>query len=55
MRKLLFAAVLCACVSAPSFAAENVVAHSARVAGKDTYKAAKHSVKEAGKFVKFVF
>ena len=48
MKKLLAVAVLSLCVSAPSFGAD-VVGHSAKVAGKDSYKAAAVSAKEAGK------
>jgi uncharacterized GH25 family protein len=49
MKKLFALIVLSLCVSAPSFAAEHVVSHSAKVAGKDSYKAAKFSAKETGK------
>ena len=46
-------------VSVPSFGAEHVVTHSARIAGKDTYKAVVYSVKEIGKagksFLKIAF
>jgi uncharacterized GH25 family protein len=49
MKKLFALVVLSLCVSAPSFAAEHVVSHSAKVAGKDSYKAAKFSAKETGK------
>jgi uncharacterized GH25 family protein len=59
MKKVIALVVLSVCMSAPSFAAEHVVTHSAKVAGKETYKAAKFSAKESGKagkaFVKFVF
>jgi hypothetical protein len=45
-------------MAAPSFGAD-VVGHSAKVVGKDTYKVAKVSVKETGKagkaIVKFLF
>ena len=34
-------------VSMPSFAADNIVGHSAEVAGKDCYKAARMSAKES--------
>jgi hypothetical protein len=58
MKKLFALAVLSVCMAAPSFGAD-VVGHSAKVAGKDSYKAAKVSAKEAGKagkaFVKFLF
>ena len=51
-------AVLFLCVAAPSFGAD-VVGHSAKVVGKDSYKVAKVSAKETGKagraFVKFLF
>jgi uncharacterized GH25 family protein len=55
MKRLLVVLAFCLAVSAPSFGAEHVVTHSAKVAGKDTYKAAKYSVKKTGKFLKFVF
>ena len=59
MKKLFALAVLSLCVSVPSFAAEHVVTHSARVAGKDSFKAAKVSAKGTGKagekFLKLVF
>ena len=58
MKKLFALAVLSVCMAAPSFGAD-VVGHSAKVAGKDSYKAAKVSAKETGKagkaFVKFLF
>ena len=58
MKKLFALVVLSLCMAAPSFAAD-VVGHSVKVAGKDSYKAAKVSVKEtglAGKAVaKFLF
>ena len=50
MKKLLALAV---CMSASSFGAD-VVGHSAKVAGKDTYKVAKVSVKDTGKAAKTV-
>jgi uncharacterized GH25 family protein len=59
MKKFFALVVLSLCVSAPSFAAEHVISHSAKVAGKDSYKAAKFSAKETGKagekFLKLVF
>jgi hypothetical protein len=59
VKKLFALAVLSRCVSAPSFAAEHVVTRSARVAGKDSFKAAQVSAKETGKagekFLKLVF
>ena len=41
-------------MAAPSFAAEHVVTHSARVAGKDSYEVAAVSAKDAGKAAKAV-
>lgn len=55
MKKLIAALALCLAVSAASFGAEHVVTHSAKAAGKGTYKAAKVSVKETGKVLKFLF
>ncbi len=59
MKKVIALVVLSLCISAASFGAEHVVTHSAKVAGKETYKAAKYSAKESGKggkaFLKFVF
>jgi hypothetical protein len=55
MKKLMVVLVLCLAASVPSVAAEHVVAHSAKVVSKDSYKAAKYSVKKTGKFLKFVF
>jgi hypothetical protein len=58
MKKLFAVAVLAMCVAVPSFAAD-VVGHSVKVAGKETYKAGKVSAKETGKagkaVVKFLF
>jgi hypothetical protein len=58
MKKLFAMAVLTVCMAVPSFGAD-VVGHSAKVAGKETYKAAKFSAKETGKagkgVVKFLF
>jgi hypothetical protein len=58
MKRLLALVTLAVCVSAPSFGAD-VVGHSAKVAGKDTYKVAKVSAKDTGKaaksIVKFLF
>jgi hypothetical protein len=53
MKRLLALITLAVCVSAPSFGAD-VVGHSAKVAGKDTYKAAKVSAKDTGKVTKAV-
>ena len=59
MKKVIALVVLSLCMSAPSFGAEHVVTHSAKVAGKESYKAARYSAKETGKagkaFLKFVF
>ena len=58
MKKLLALVALALCVSASSFGAD-VVGHSVKVAGKETYKVAKVSAKETGKagkaVVKFLF
>ncbi len=53
MKKALALVALALCVSAPSFGAD-VVGHSAKVAGKNSYKAAKVSAKETGKAGKAV-
>jgi len=45
MKKLFALVVLCLSIAVPSFAAD-VVGHSAEVAAKDSYKAAKVSAKE---------
>ena len=59
MKKVIALVVLSLCMSALSFGAEHVVTHSAKVAGKETYKTAKYSAKEAGKagksIAKFLF
>ena len=58
MKKLLALVALALSISASSFGAD-VVGHSAKVAGKDTYKVAKASAKDTGKatiaVVKFLF
>jgi hypothetical protein len=58
MKKLLILLSLSLCMTAPSFGTD-VVGHSAKMAGKDTYKVAKVSAKETGKagkaVVKFLF
>lgn len=54
MRKLMTVLALCVAIAAPSFGAEHVITHSARVVGKDSYKAVKYSAKETGKFLKFL-
>ena len=54
MKRIVALVTLAVCVSvAPSFGAD-VVGHSAKVAGKDTYKVAKVSVKDTGKAAKTV-
>jgi hypothetical protein len=55
MKKLIAVLAVCFAVSVPSFGAEQFVTHSAKVAGKDSYKAAKYSVKGTGKVLKSVF
>lgn len=58
MKNVLAVVVLALCVAVPSYAA-NVVGHSVKVTGKDTYKAAKASAKDTAKagkaVVKFLF
>jgi hypothetical protein len=58
MKKLFALVALSVCMAAPSFGAD-VVGHSAKAAGKDTYKAAKVTAKDTGKagkaVVKFLF
>lgn len=58
MKNIFAVVVLALCVAVPSFAAD-VVGHSVKVTGKETYKAAKVSAKDtahAGKaVVKFLF
>jgi uncharacterized GH25 family protein len=49
MKKRIALGVLSLCMSIPSFGAEHVVTHSAKVAGKDSYKATAYTVKAAGK------
>lgn len=55
MKKLIAALAFCLAVSASSFGAEHVVTRSAKAVGKGTYKAAKVSVKETTKALKFLF
>jgi hypothetical protein len=59
MKRLITLGVLSLCMSIPSFGAEHVVTHSAKIAGTDTYKAVAYSAKETGKagksFLKIVF
>jgi hypothetical protein len=47
MKKLFALVVLSLCMAAPSFGAD-VVGHSAKVAGKDSYRALKLSAKGIG-------
>jgi hypothetical protein len=58
MKKLFALGALALCMSASSFGAD-VVGHSAKVVGKDSYKVAKVSAKDTGKatkaVVKFLF
>jgi hypothetical protein len=54
MKKFFAVAVLAMCVAVPSFAAKDVVGHSVKVTGKETYKGAKASAKETGKAGKAV-
>ncbi len=59
MKKLSALVILSLCMAAPSFGAEHIVTHSAKVVGKDSYKAVAVSAKDAGKAgkaaVKLVF
>jgi uncharacterized GH25 family protein len=49
MKKVISLVVFALCVSAPSFAAEHIVSHSAKVVGKDSYKVTKTSLQDLGK------
>ena len=53
MKNLFALVALTLCMSIPSFAGD-VVGHSAKAVGKNTYKAAKVSAKDAGKAGKAV-
>jgi len=55
MKKLFALVVLSLSISLPSFGAEHVVSHSAKVAGKDSYKAAAFSAKGVGKAGKAIW
>ena len=55
MKKVLTVLALFLSVSATSFGAEHIVTRSAKAVGKNTYKAAKDSVKKTGKALKFLF
>ncbi len=52
MKKLIAVLAFCLAVGGASFGAEHVVTHSAKVAGKGTYKATKATVKGTGKVLK---
>ena len=52
MKKLIAVFALCLAVGGASFGAAHVVTHSAKVAGKGTYKATKATVKGTGKVLK---
>jgi hypothetical protein len=49
MKKLISLCVFALCVSAPSFGAEHLLSHSAKVVGRDSYKVTTSSVKDIGK------
>lgn len=53
MKRLIALLVVSLSVSIPSFGAKHIVAHAAKVTGKDTYKVAKYSAKASGKAVKY--
>jgi hypothetical protein len=52
MKKLITVLAFCLAVGGASFGAEHVVTHSAKVAGKGTYKVTKATVKGTGKVLK---
>jgi hypothetical protein len=54
MKKLIAVLAFCLAVGGASFGAERVVTHSAKVAGKGTYKATKATVKGTAKVLKHV-
>ena len=54
MKKTFALVALSLCMVAPSFAAEHVVTHSAKLVGKDSYKVVVVSAKDAGKAAKAV-
>jgi hypothetical protein len=54
MKKLIAVLAFCLAVGGASFGAEHVVTHSAKVAGKGTYKVTKATVKGTGKALKFI-
>jgi uncharacterized GH25 family protein len=49
MKKIFALIVLSLCMAAPLFGADHVVTHSAKVVGKDSYKAVAVSAKDVGK------
>ena len=55
MKKLIAVLAFCLALGGASFGAEHVVTHSAKVAGKGTYKATKATVKGTGKVLKHMF
>ena len=55
MKKILTLVVLALLISLPSFGAEHVVSRSAKVAAKDSYKAATNSAKGVGKTGKAIW
>jgi opacity protein-like surface antigen len=58
MKNILAVVALAVCMAVPSFASD-VIGHSAKVTGKETYKTAKVSLKDTAKagkaVVKFLF
>jgi uncharacterized GH25 family protein len=52
MKKLITVLAFCLTAGGASFGAEHVVTHSAKVAGKGTYKVTKATVKGTGKVLK---
>jgi hypothetical protein len=55
MKKLIAVLAFSLALGGASFGAEHVVTHSAKVAGKGTYKATKATVKGTGKVLKHMF
>jgi hypothetical protein len=55
MKELIAVFAFCLALGGASFGAEHVVTHSAKVAGKGTYKATKATVKGTGKVLKHMF
>jgi uncharacterized GH25 family protein len=49
MKKLSALIFLSLCMAAPSFGADHVVTHTAKVVSKDSYKAVSVSAKDVGK------